>query len=208
LEIQDKVNRKEALLPKNLEGQALAVNTTLQGPSTAVVVTTAQASTPIPIPAASPALTQSAVAFAPIQTTPAPSAVAPPAPASFGGAGQRLLAQLYLIKGPVVSNPPQTFNGEFLSGGKAQVVLSGRRLLTGDFELLPITESIQAKYKPALLKLDGLKPVAGADAKGFAALSDGAGMQMECAYSLTKDTGRGQGTCADNQGNTYRIMFD
>ncbi|HEY2921337.1 MAG TPA: hypothetical protein VGK77_20320 [Candidatus Binatia bacterium] len=39
-------------------------------------------------------------------------------------------------------------------------------------------------------------------------LSDGAGMQMECAYSLTKDTGRGQGMCADNQSNNYRIVFD
>ena len=169
------------------------MNTTLQVPTTAVVVTTVQAATPIPIPAATQALTQSAAAFAPVQTTAAPSTVALPAPASLGSAGQRLLAQLYLIKGPVVSNPPQTFNGEFLSNGKAQIVLSGRRLLTGDFELLPITESIQAKYKPALVKLDGLKPVSGADAKGFAALSDGAGVHMECAYSLTKDTGRGQG---------------
>jgi hypothetical protein len=177
-EIQDKANRKEALLPKILEGQALVVNTTLQAPTAAVVVTTAQAPTPIPIPAAAQTLTQSAAAFAPVQTTAAPSTVALPAPASFGSAGQRLLAQLYLIKGPVVSNPPQTFNGEFLSSGKAQVVLSGRRLLTGDFDLIPITESIQAKYKPTLIKLDGLKPIAGADMKGFAALSDGAGMQM------------------------------
>jgi hypothetical protein len=107
-----------------------------------------------------------------------------------------------------VSNPPQTFNGEFLPSGKAQVVLSGRRLLTGDFDLIPITESIQAKYKPALIKLDSLKPVSGADAKGFAALSDGTGMQLECAYSLTKATGRGEGVCADNQRNTYRIVFD
>jgi hypothetical protein len=208
LEIQDKANRQEALLPKNLEGQALAVNTTLQAPTAAVVVATAQAPTPIPIPAATQALTQSAVAFAPVQTSPAPSTVALPAPASSGNAGQRLLAQLYLIKGPVVSNPPQTFSGEFLSSGKAQVVLSGRRLLTGDFELVPITESIQAKYKPTLIKLDGLKPVVGADMKGFAALSDGAGMQIECAYALTKETGRGQGMCADNLGNTYRIVFD
>jgi hypothetical protein len=44
--------------------------------------------------------------------------------------------------------------------------------------------------------------------KGFAALSDGAGMQIECAYSLTKETGRGQGMCADNLGKTYRIVFD
>jgi hypothetical protein len=65
-----------------------------------------------------------------------------------------------------------------------------------------------SKYKPALIKLDGLKPTPGADTKGFAVLTDNAGMQMECAYSLTKDTGRGQGVCADNQGNTYRIMFD
>jgi Zn-dependent protease with chaperone function len=207
LEIQDKVSRKEALLPKNLEGQALAVNTTLQAPNTAVVVTTAQTPTPIPIPAVASALTQSAVAFAPVQS-PAPGNVAPLALTSVGNAGQRLLAQLYLIKGPVVSTPPQTFNGEFLSNGKAQVVLSGRRLLTGDFELLPVTESIQAKYKPALIKLDGLKPVAGSDMKGFAALSDSAGIQMECAYSLAKGTGRGQGICGDNQGNTYRIMFD
>lgn len=184
LEIQGKANRQEALLPKNLEGEALAVNTTLQAPTAAVVVATTQAPTPIPIPAATPALTQSTVAFAPVHTNPAPSTVTPSAPASVGNAGQQLLAQLYLIKGPVVSNPPQTFNAEFLSNGKAQVVFWGRRLLTGNFEHLPITESIQAKYKPALIKLDGLKPAAGADVKGFATLSDGAGLERWGAPTL------------------------
>ena len=210
-EIQEKANRQEALLPKNLEGQALAVNTTLQVPTAAVVVARGQSPTPIPIPSAAPAVTQPTLAFAPVQASPAPIAtVVAVAPASMGSAGQRLLAQLYLIKGPVVSNPPQTFSGEFLSNGKARVVLSPRQLLTGDFELLPVTESIQAKYKPTLIKLDGLKPVAGADSKGFAKLSDGAGMQLECAYSLAlaRTSGRGEGLCGDNQRNTYRIVFD
>ena len=196
-EIQGKAGHQEALLPKNLEGQALAVNTKLQVPTASVVATTQ-----VPAPIAS------TVTFAPLQTSPAPVVNASIAPALAGHVGQRLLAQLYLIKGPIVTNPPQAFNGEFLPDGKAQVVLSGRRLMTGDFDLVPISESIQAKYKPALIKLDGLKPLSGADVKGFASLSDGSGVQLECAYSLTKATGRGEGVCADNQRNTYRIVFD
>jgi hypothetical protein len=112
------------------------------------------------------------------------------------------LAQLYLIKGPIVSNPPQIFSGEFLPTGKAQVILSGRRLLTGDFELFHIGDSIKAKYKPALVNPDVLKPSAGADAKGFAALNDGGSTHLECVYSLTKATGRSEGICADNQRNS------
>jgi hypothetical protein len=118
------------------------------------------------------------------------------------------LAQLYLIKGPVVSTPPQAFSAEFLPGGKAQAILSNRRPLTGNFELLPLSESIKVKFKPALVNPDVLKPPAGADVNGFAALSDGSGTQLECVYSLNNATGRGEGTCEDNQRNTYRLVFD
>jgi hypothetical protein len=71
-EIQGKAGQQEALLPKNLEGQALAVNTKLHVP-TATVVATAQA--PAPMTAAALAPTQSTLAFAPVQASPAPTVV-------------------------------------------------------------------------------------------------------------------------------------
>jgi PDZ domain len=161
------------------------------------------ASPPVSVPVVTPQ-TMSEAPPSPLKslevTTP------PPQPTSIGVG--KSMAQLYLVKGPIVSNPPQIFNGEFLPTGKAQVTLSGRRLLTGDFELFGIADSIKAKYKPALVNPDNLKLSIGADAKGFAALNDGSGTQLECVYSLTKATGRGEGTCADNQRNTYRIVFD
>ncbi len=129
-------------------------------------------------------------------------------PASAGSTGQRLLAQLYLIKGPIVTNPPQTYSAEFLESGKASVVLSGRSRLTGEFELFGIDQSVPAKYAAWLMNPDSIKPGHGADAKGFAVFSDGTGTELECSYSLTRSTGRGQGVCADNQNNTYRIVFD
>jgi hypothetical protein len=113
-----------------------------------------------------------------------------------------------LIKGLIVTIPPQTFSAEFSETGKAQVILSGRRLLTGDFELIGLEESIKGKYKPSLINTDSMKPSPGADAKGFVALSDGRGTQLECVYSLIRSTGRGEGTCADNQRNTYSLVFD
>jgi hypothetical protein len=121
---------------------------------------------------------------------------------------ERLLSQLYLIRGPIVSNPPQAFRGTFLPDGKAEIILSGNRRLVGNFESFPVSESIQAKYKPALIKPDNLKIPRGADVKGFAALSDGVGTDIECVFLLNSSTTRGEGTCADNQRNTYRIVFD
>jgi hypothetical protein len=100
--------------------------------------------------------------------TPQPMSEPPPSPlkslevtapavqATSIGIGKSM-AQLYLVKGPIVSNPPQIFNGEFWRRVKAQVILSGRRLLTGDFELFGIADSITAKYKPALVNPDNLK---------------------------------------------------
>ena len=142
------------------------------------------------------------------QASPPPIAILSVAPASTGRAAQSLLAQLYLIKGPIVSNPPQTFSAKFSETGKAEVILSGRRILTGDFELIGLEESIKGKFKPSLVNTDGMKPSPGADAKGFAVLSDGGGTQLECAYSFSRSTKRGEGTCADNQRNTYSLVFD
>jgi hypothetical protein len=121
---------------------------------------------------------------------------------------RKLLAQLYLIKGPIVSNPPQTFRGSFTPDGKAEVTLAGNRTLSGTFESFPVSESIRARFKPVLVNPDGLKISRGTDLKGFAVLSDGTGTELECVYSLNNATGRGEGTCADNQRNTYRIVFD
>jgi len=82
-----------------------------------------------------------------------------------------------------------------------------RRLLTGDLELLALGESV-TKCNANLINSDSVKPSAGADAKGFAVFSDGSGNQLECAYSFSRSTGRDDGTCADNQRNTYRLVFD
>jgi len=120
----------------------------------------------------------------------------------------KLLAQLYLIKGPIVSNPPQTFRGSFTPDGKAEVTLAGNRTLSGKFESFPASESIRARYKPVLVNPDSVKISRGTDLKGFAVLSDGIGTELECVYSLNNATGHGEGTCADNQRNTYRIVFD
>jgi hypothetical protein len=150
----------------------------------------------------------------PVNTPPASQSAAPalqisPPPAVQSARPVRTsLAQLYLISGPTVSNPPQSFNGEFSSNGEARVVLAGRRVLTGNFDLFETGQSIQAKYQPKLIKPEAVKPLAGTDAKGFAALSDGTGLQLECIYSIKRATGRGEGTCADNQRNTYKIVFD
>ena len=202
-EILAKVSREEALLPKNLEGQALPVNTAI-AQSKSPVVLAGQTQPAMPTTTAAP---QSALGFAPVTQTTPPSMNSPaPVPATVVTT-QRLFAQLYLIKGPVVSDPPQVFKGEFLPSGKVQVVL-GRRLLTGDFELVGLTDPITPKHGPSLIKPETFKVSPNSDAKGFAALSDDTGMQLECVYSLTRSNGRGDGTCADNQRNTYRIIFD
>lgn len=191
-EIKDKLSREEAILPKTLRGQSLAVNALARDP------------TPVNT---TPVTVQLAPALVPVvQTMPAPAVVA--VASRLTGTASRMFAQLYLIRGPVVSNPPQTFSGEFLDTGKASVVLSGRRRLTGDFELFGIDEKLAAKYSARLIKPDSVKPTLGNDAKGFAAFSDGIGAEIECSYFLNRSTGRGQGMCADNEKNTYRIVFD
>jgi hypothetical protein len=185
LEIEGKLNQREALLPKTLEGQVFAVNAPVQG---SPPVITATAPTPAPVVQSGGLPPAALVSIAPAVTA---------IPRS---------AQLYLIKGRIVSNPPQSYNAEFLDTGKASVTLSGPRRVHGDFELFGLTESISAKYQSRLIKPDSLKPFTGADAKGFATFHD-ADVQVECVYALTRSTGRGEGTCADNQGNVYRIVF-
>jgi hypothetical protein len=124
------------------------------------------------------------------------------------GSSSARFAGLFLIKGPIVSSPPQRFSAEFYDTGKAVAVLSGLRRLTGDFQTFAINESIGAKYSTHLIKPDTIKPQLGADAKGFAVFSDGTGTDLECSYTFAKATGRGQGVCADNHSNTYEIIFD
>jgi hypothetical protein len=110
--------------------------------SNATKVPTGFASTPSASPSPTPAVTK------PVMTP----GVKPPqtSPASVGSR-EKLLPQLYLIRGPIVSNPPQTFRGTFSPDGKAEVILAGNRRLTGNFESFALNDSISAKYKPALL---------------------------------------------------------
>lgn len=204
-EISGKKARAEAILPTALPNQSMAVRPIVQTPIQPVVTA---ALPQAPAQATSTPSAQPTVSFIAGSSNNQPiTNPVPPSP-SRASVGTHSYAQLYLIKGPIVSNPPQTFNGEFLPTGKAQVILSGRRLLTGDFELFGISESVRAKYKPALVNPDNLKIPRGSDVKGFAALSDGVGTELECVYSLNNATTRGEGTCADNQNNTYRIIFD
>ena len=137
-----------------------------------------------------------------------PTSVAPaPVPVNPAPITQPRFAQLSLVKGRIVSNPPQSFNAEFDDGsGKASVVLAGNRRLEGNFELFEIGTAISAKYKATLIKPDAIKVAPGADRKGFARFSD-FGLQLECSYSLLTSTGRGGGVCADSDGNSYQIGF-
>ena len=107
-----------------------------------------------------------------------------------------------------MSDPPQRFIAEFYDNGKAAAVLSGIGRLSGDYQLFGINESIAGKYTTHLINPDNGKPQIGADVKGFAALSNGTGTELECSYTFIKATGHGEGTCADNQRNTYRLVFD
>jgi Peptidase family M48 len=205
-EIKGKGTAQQALLPASLPGETLALRPIDQKPLPPIV-TTYQ-----PQISLQPTSTVSPVQQPPLVSGPQSSqaVVTRPAPPSVH-AGPHIgtsMAQLFLIKGPIVTNPPQAFSAEFLPTGKAQVILSGRRLLTGDFELFGLADSVKAKYNPALINPDSLKPSVGADSIGFAALTDGSGTQLECIYSLKRATGRGEGSCADNQRNTYRIVFD
>ena len=204
-EIRDKMIQQEVLLPKNLEGQALAVNRNIPQPAVPVAAV-AQTAAPVSVPSSAASITQFVSASPTAVPVTTPANITPSGPASNPAKGQRSMAQLYLIKGLIVSNPPQTFSAEFFEDGKASAVLNGRRLLTGNYALFELSESISAKYSAKLIKPDTLKLFSGADTKGFAALSD-VDLEIECVYGLTRSTGRGDGTCADNQGNTYRIAF-
>jgi hypothetical protein len=198
-EIREKEASETVLLPSTLPGQTFAVKAGQQ-PSQPVVVS-AQPQAPVQAPP-SAAFPSQATTFAPpvSQTLKAPPVPPSPSVSRF--------AQLYLIRGPVVTNPPQTFNAEFLDTGQASVVLSGRRRLVGQFETFGINDRIATKYSAHLIEPDSIKLGADNDAKGFAFFSDTAGWEMECAFSLTRATGRGRGLCADNQRNTYQIVFD
>jgi beta-barrel assembly-enhancing protease len=219
LEIREKLSRHEALLPKMLPGEVLTVNPhvkpasgTLEAksPESSQTLTSGGAAALTAAPSVGPpGLPSQASTLAPSTTQTAPTALQPvPATPSTPSGGGRMLAQLYLIRGPIVSTPPQAFNAEYLDTGKASVVLSGRRRLTGDFELFDMDESISAKYTARLIKPDVVKPAAGANVKAFAVFSDDIGTEMECSYSFNKTSRRGQGICVDNQNNTYQIVFD
>ena len=124
--------RAEAMLPTALPNQSMAVRPIVQTPIQPVVTA---ALPQAPAQATSTPSAQPTVSFIAGSSNNQPiTNPVPPSP-SRASVGTHSYAQLYLIKGPIVSNPPQTFNGEFLPTGKAQVILSGRRLLTGDFEL-------------------------------------------------------------------------
>jgi hypothetical protein len=194
-EIREKEAKNLALLPTTLPGQTFAVTPTFdQSPEDIVVAQPKTAQPTLP----SATVPSQATTLVPVTQTPKASA----------SQAISRFAQLYLIRGPVVTNPPQTFSAEFLDTGHASVVLSGRRRLTGQFETFGINDSIATKYNARLIEPDTVKPGSGGDAKGFAFFSDTAGWDMECAFSLTRATGRGRGICADNQSNTYQIVFE
>src|SRR5258706_14006842 len=63
-----------------------------------------------------------------------------------------------------------------------------------------ITEIQKCHYiiQKSIIKPDSIKPQLGADAKGFAVLSDGSGTELECSYTFANSTVRGRGIFADN----------
>jgi hypothetical protein len=206
-EINQKRSSQIALLPSTLPGQTLEVRA--QPISSQPVVVAAPTPPPPTGSAQSPAVPVPVTAFAPIAPPPQSATVPLSAPApAIRSSGSMTLAQLFLIRGPVVTNPPQTFSAEFSEDGKASAILSGRRLVTGNYELFGLSDSIKEKYSPRLINADSVKPRGSADAKGFAALSDNSGTDLECAYTFNRSTRRGEGTCADNQRNTYTLVFD
>ena len=93
-------------------------------------------------------------------------------------------AGLFLTKGPIVSDPPQRFIAEFYDNGKAAAGLAGIGRLSGDYQIFGINESIAPRYTTHLINPDDVKPQIGADAKGFAALSDGTGIELECSFTF------------------------
>jgi hypothetical protein len=155
---------------------------------------------------ATPALaTPPLVGLAPPPTAPASIQSAPAISPPAAPAVTRRFAQLFLVRGKIVSTPPQTFTAEFLDETrKATVELAGRRLLQGDFELFPLSASISSKLR--IVKPGSIKTLAGADTKGLARFSD-LDLELECAYMFVSSTGRGSGVCTDTQGNGYQITF-
>jgi len=73
----------------------------------------------------------------------------------------------------MLANTPQTYSAEFLENGKAFVVLSGLRRLTGEFELFGLTESVIAKYNARLINPDSVKPAPAPMLKGSLYLATG-----------------------------------
>jgi hypothetical protein len=228
-EIRDKSDRHEALLPKNLEGRALAVSAPTQ--ANATIVAAAQKSGQAPSQPSQPILalvppgptvppSSSSLALSPdrspvIQPTSSSSAVGiiqPPAghPATAptrDSSGSPRFAQIYLVKGRIVSNPPQAFSVEFFADtGKAAVTFGGAQRIAGEFEFFDLADSVSTKRSAQLIKPDTLKPFDGADTKGFATFGE-AGFRLECAYALNRTSGRGEGTCADSQENIYQLAF-
>lgn len=226
LEIRDKIARNEALLPKNLEGQALAVKA--PDPATATIVTAAQKAgqapsqpgqptlgfaSPVPTvlaPTSLALLPERSPVIQPKSSSSASNVIQPPvsAPATAptrDTSGTPRYAQIYLIKGRIVSNPPQASSVEFFAdAGKAAVTFAGAHRVAGEFEVFGIAESIGKAAQ--LIKPETLKPLPGADAKGFAVFRE-TGYRLECAYALDRKSGSGEGTCADSQGNIYRLAF-
>jgi beta-barrel assembly-enhancing protease len=194
-EISNKVAAKQTLIPTVLPGQTLRQS---------AAVTPAVLLKPLPVQIAN---TTTSAATTQI-TAAAPSLGAATPSTRVSAKTGRSLAYLYLVKGQIVSNPPQSFTANFdHDSGIASVTLAGNHRVDGTFELFELNESVGAKYRARLLKPETLKPFAGADSRGFAAFSD-AGLQLECAFALIKASARGAGTCQDNMGNGYQMVLE
>jgi hypothetical protein len=79
--------------------------------------------------------------------------------------------------------------------------------LDGEFELFAPDEAVTARYTPRLIDRQTVN-AALAPMREASLSSRRNRNELECVYSLVQSTGRGQGTCADNQSTTYRIVFD
>ena len=89
--------------------------------------------------------------------------------------------------------------------GSARVLYPNNLVLNGHYSTLDEGQTIK-------LRLIDSESVAAYQAtsdtaRGFAVFSGTDGTIIECVYGVSKTSGNGAGSCKDNRGNQYRVVF-
>jgi hypothetical protein len=123
----------------------------------------------------------------------------------------RHTALLTHVKGRNMSSPPMVLQAEYTETeegrGTSRVIYPNAYFLEGEFRLLPIEQSFRGTVTPRLIDPNKVGLSTSASQKGFAAYANSDGTGMECFFGVSTDGRINQGTCADNQGNQYRISY-